>query len=250
VTPSSLEPGTAAAPGRRFQRPAATRVIGYASVSARLRGSVGSTLQAQTAEIEAACQSQGLQLVEMVHDVDRGNGRSRERPALDYALERIAAGQAGGLVVCALECLSRWVVDLGEVVDWFTASSARLIALDLGLDTATPEGRLAARALSVAGGLESQRIRERTMSGLAAARRKGGPSGRPAVSDRPELRERIVRMRAEGMTLQAIADRLNADGVPTLRGGTRWRPSSVHSAAGYKRRDPKRMPPRGGGAPG
>jgi hypothetical protein len=28
---------------------------------------------------------------------------------------------------------------------------------------------------------------------------------------------------------------LNADGVPTLRGGAKWRPSSVQVAAGYHR---------------
>jgi hypothetical protein len=38
------------------------------------------------------------------------------------------------------------------------------------------------------------------------------------------------------MTLQAIADALNADGVPTLRGGTQWRPSSVQAAAGINAR--------------
>jgi hypothetical protein len=43
-------------------------------------------------------------------------------------------------------------------------------------------------------------------------------------------------MRASGMTLQAIADTLNAQGQPTVRGGARWRPSSVQSALGYKRR--------------
>jgi hypothetical protein len=42
------------------------------------------------------------------------------------------------------------------------------------------------------------------------------------------------------MTLQAIADVLNAEGIPTLRGGAQWRPSSVQSAAGY-RRPPKRQ---------
>ena len=45
-------------------------------------------------------------------------------------------------------------------------------------------------------------------------------------------------MRARGMTLQAIADTLNSEGVPTLRGGSEWRPSSVQAAVGYKR--PKR----------
>jgi hypothetical protein len=42
-------------------------------------------------------------------------------------------------------------------------------------------------------------------------------------------------MRSSGMTLQAIADRLNAEGVPTLRGGKLWRPSSVQVALGYRR---------------
>jgi hypothetical protein len=37
------------------------------------------------------------------------------------------------------------------------------------------------------------------------------------------------------MTLQAIADILNEEGVTTLRGGTMWRPSSVQRATGYHR---------------
>jgi hypothetical protein len=48
-------------------------------------------------------------------------------------------------------------------------------------------------------------------------------------------------MRAQGMTLQAIADRLNEKGVPTVRGGAKWRPSSVQAAAGYKRRPRPRL---------
>jgi len=60
------------------------------------------------------------------------------------------------------------------------------------------------------------------------------------VADLPELRERIAAMRAEGLTLQAIADTMNAEGIPTPRGGAEWRPSSVQSAAGYKRRKPRR----------
>ena len=42
-------------------------------------------------------------------------------------------------------------------------------------------------------------------------------------------------MRAGGMTLQAIADRLNAERIPTVRDGAEWRPSSVQSAACYQR---------------
>ncbi len=61
------------------------------------------------------------------------------------------------------------------------------------------------------------------------------PAGRSAVSDLPELQRRIAEMREQGMTLQAIADVLNDEGVPTVRGGARWRPSSVQRATGYRR---------------
>ena len=78
---------------------------------------------------------------------------------------------------------------------------------------------------------------EHTRNGLHAPR-NGRPRRRPALADNPELVERIVQMRAQGMTLQAIADRLNEEGVPTVRGGAEWRPSSVRSGLGYKRRAP------------
>jgi DNA-binding transcriptional MerR regulator len=58
---------------------------------------------------------------------------------------------------------------------------------------------------------------------------------RASVADVPELRDRIVSLRAAGMTLKAIADLLNEEGVPTVRGGARWRPSSVQAVTGYRR---------------
>jgi hypothetical protein len=36
------------------------------------------------------------------------------------------------------------------------------------------------------------------------------------------------------MTLQAIADTLNKEGVPTARGGAQWRPSSIQSTLGRR----------------
>ena len=61
------------------------------------------------------------------------------------------------------------------------------------------------------------------------------------MADIPELHDRIADMRERGMTLQAIADRLNAEGVPTLRGGAKWRPSSVQRATGYLRPSGRRI---------
>jgi len=56
----------------------------------------------------------------------------------------------------------------------------------------------------------------------------GDARAAPAAG-RHNLVKRIVRMRAKGMTLQAICDRLNAEGVPTARGGSLWRPTSLRA---------------------
>ncbi len=87
---------------------------------------------------------------------------------------------------------------------------------------------------------EREMIAARTKDGLSALRAKGMAVSRPAVADLPELSKRISTMRESGMTFQAVADKLNDEGVPTLRGGTTWRVSSVQAACGYRRPRPRR----------
>jgi DNA invertase Pin-like site-specific DNA recombinase len=154
---------------------------------------------------------------------------------MGYALDRIAAGEAHGLVVSELKRLVRSQVDLASFLQWFRERGTALIALDLGVNTATAEGRHIADVLIALGEWERHRIAERTKRGLADAKANGRPLGRPSINDRPDLRAHIRAMRVSGMTLQAIADTLDAEGVATLRGGARWRPSSVQAALGYRR---------------
>ena len=209
-------------------------VIGYVTVSAE----PGSDLaDASLVAIEAACERSGWKLLEVVRD--RENGRILERPGLHYALERIANGKARALVVGELHRLSRSIVDLGALMAWFRDSQATLLALDLGIDTSTPEGYHVATTLIALSDWEHERIANRTRSGLADVRAHGHPTGRPAVSDRPELLQRIWAMRAANMTLQAIANQLNDEQIPTLRGGSKWRPSSIQAALGYRRPGPR-----------
>jgi len=211
-------------------------MLGYASVS----GSVNRMeLTEQAKVITRVCERGGLELLGLVREREpsngKGNGKDVERPGLGYALARISTGEAQGLVVSELSRLSRSAAELGGILEWLIRAEARLVAVAQGLDTDTREGRRAARMLIDVSNWERERLSERTRKGLQAARRQGRRTGRRAVADDPELRERIARMRAEGMTLQAIADRLNEMGVPTIRGGAKWRPSSVQAAAGYKR---------------
>ena len=206
-------------------------LIGYVTVPADVGAG---TADQSAAAIESMCERCDWKLLEIVRD--RESGRILERPGLGYALEQIANGDASGLVVSDLQRLSGSIGDLGVLMDWFRQARATLIALDLGIDTSTPEGDHVAETLIALSTHEHERIASRTRMGLAAAVRA---NGRPAVSDRPELRERIAAMRAANMTLQAIADQLNAEHLPTLRGGTKWRPSSIQAALGYRRPGPR-----------
>jgi DNA invertase Pin-like site-specific DNA recombinase len=216
----------APAPGSPGRQPA----LGYASVPEG-----DNSMRRQQEEIKAICRRKHLALLELVRDVESRGGSDLDRPGLAYALEHLKAHDTPCLVVSSLERLSRSAANLATLVEWLDRRGARLVVVDIDLDTGTPEGRMGAKALAAVGGSERETLMQPTREGLEATRLAQRSSGQPAVSDAPALKQRIAEMRADGMTLQAIADTLNAEGVPTLRGGALWRPSSVQAAAGYKR---------------
>jgi DNA invertase Pin-like site-specific DNA recombinase len=211
------------------------RALGYVSVTVN-GGSQNAEFDTQVDAIDRHCEQQGWDLVEVVRDVGRDPG-DLDRQGLLYALEKIGRGEANCIVVADLARLSGSAADLGGILDRLNRSQGRLVALDIGLDTASPGGQVAAQALASVSSWEHDRSRK----GLAAAAATRTPVAEPPpVPDVAAVKERIQTMRTAGMTLQAIADVLNSEGVPTLRGGAMWRPSSVQSAAGY-RRPPKRQ---------
>jgi DNA invertase Pin-like site-specific DNA recombinase len=206
------------------------RAIGYVRVAEPLVEVPDEPVQA----IARCCEERRLALQRIVHDSPGAEG-DHAQPALRSALQEIAGGEASVLVVARLRDLSSNVANLPPLLRWFDHPVRRLIAVDMQIDTSTEAGRIAVMALAGVGGWERERLSERIPRELEAARSRGGGNGQAAVADVPELRERIAAMREQGMTLQAIADRLNEDGVPTLRGGAMWRPSSVQRATGYRR---------------
>jgi DNA invertase Pin-like site-specific DNA recombinase len=213
--------------------------LGYVSVPAD--SPLEATAGPQARAIEAACTARGWTFVGGVREREPADGKGLRRPGLEHALGRLRRGEADCLVVAELRRLTRSVVELGDLLAWLERAGRRLVVLDVGIDTSTEAGRLAINAVATVSLMEHVQLAERTRKGLAAAHAEDAV-GRPAVSDRAELVNRIKTMRAEGMTLQAIADTLNANGEPTLRGGARWRPSSVRAALGYRRRSTGRTP--------
>jgi len=130
--------------------------------------------------------------------------------------------------------------ELGMLLQWLVDADALLGALDLELDSSTAAGDAAERALIEVAAWEPSRT-----NALAAVGSRGRSIG-PAVRADPALSARIATMRSLEMSLQAIADALNADGVPTLRRGSTgdrraFRPPSATNAA-----QPARAPSRSG----
>jgi DNA invertase Pin-like site-specific DNA recombinase len=223
-----------AAPMPSSNQATARPVIGYASCA--LPGAAAALeLKEQAEVITRECKRRGLELLEVVGEGSAATGKRLSRPGLAYTLDRLNSGEASGMVVVELSRITQSVGELGRVIEWLLRLNVRLIASVDALDTDTEGGRLAADLLIAVSGWERTRISERTRHGLQAARMNGRSTGRAAVADDPDLSQRIAQMRAQGMTLQAIADRLNEEGVPTVRGGAKWRHSSVQAAAGYRR---------------
>jgi DNA invertase Pin-like site-specific DNA recombinase len=211
-----------------------TPVIGYASCIRSGRPGTRE-LKRQTAVITRECKRRRLVLIEVVGERNPATGKGLTRPGLTYALDRIESGAAEGLVVAELSRLTYSAAELGTIMQRLANLNMRLVAAAQAFDTESEDGRLAANMLIEVSRWERIRLSERTRNGLQAARTNGKSIGRRAVTDDPSLSERITQMRAQGMTLQAIADQLNEEGVPTVRGGTKWRHSSVQAAAGYRR---------------
>jgi hypothetical protein len=170
-----------------------------------------------------------------------------ERPALAAGLESIASGQADTLYVQRLGAVAGSLRELVRLIDWLADADATLLAGDVALDT---HGSAGARTVALLREIER-------WSREPADRRR--PPGRPGLAaGSPELAELIGALRESGLSLLAIAERLNADRVPTPRGGATWRPSSVQAALGYRRPrppapgvpPPRKPKPKGKAPPG
>jgi DNA invertase Pin-like site-specific DNA recombinase len=215
-------------------------VIGYARVAPREQRALRPGLDQQREAIEAECRRRGWRVVRFEEDIR--SGRSLRRPRLLAALDACRAGEADGIVVARLDRLTYSVEDLAYVMRRAVEDGFTIVAPDLDVDLSTDAGAQLARVLSAAATWQSRSVGRRAR--LARDQRRDGRGrGRPS-STPPVLADRIRSLRASGWTLQAICDTLNAEGVPTPRGGTQWRPTSLRAIV-KPRTEPEPRPGNG-----
>ena len=205
------------------------KIIAYYRVSTEKQGQSGLGLEGQQAAVDTFANSNGGEVLTSYIEIETATGK-RERPELAKAIVHCRR-EGATLVIAKLDRLARNVFFVSGLME----SGVEFVCCDN-----PTANKLTIHILAAVAEDEGRRISERTKAALAAYKARGGVLGatRPECQNLTDearskgteaMREKtckahsellpiIVELRQSGATLQAIADRLNADGHLTIRG--------------------------------
>jgi site-specific DNA recombinase len=208
----------------------------YRRVSGEEQKTKGYSLPDQRAEQLEYCARENLEIVKEFEDAGY-SGKFLERPDLDELRDLVAAGGVNVVVVSKRDRLARGLY-AGYLKNEFKRRGVELAALD-SMTEDTPYGELLENTLDNFSEFERFMIADRMRRGKRSKSKQGKLVASPQ-SDygfrynytrdgyevdevRMALVRRIFRMvGVEGMTLNAVAGRLEAEGIPAPRGGRTW----------------------------
>jgi DNA invertase Pin-like site-specific DNA recombinase len=193
------------------------------SGSGQQRWSAG--LEAQRRALAAACRRCGWRLVEAVEQAGF-SAEDLQRAGVREARRLLELDPGETLVAAKPGRLCRSLADLTLLLASAQQQGWALVALDCVPELTGPAGEAAATLLVGFAPFERRLISQRTRAALADRRAQGHRLGRPPTMSAYAI-DRIRRERAAGTSLTAIANGLNADGIPTAQGGRRWYPATV-----------------------
>jgi len=135
------------------------------------------------------------------------------RPELDRALEYVREGDT--MIVTKPDRLARSTTDLLDIANRLEMKGVTLRILSMNVDTATPTGRLMLTLLGGIATFERDLMLERQREGIAKAKADGKYKGRAPTARRKAVD--VVRLKAEGMTGDAIAAQLGIGRASVFR---------------------------------
>lgn len=201
------------------------KVVGYVRVSTAEQADSGAGLTAQREAITTAVEARRWELADIFEDAGL-SGRGLKRPGLAAALKAVESGGAEALVVAKLDRLSRSIVDFTTLMERAARKGWAIVALDVGVDTTTPQGEMVANVMATFAQFERRIIGQRTKDALAVKRSQGVRLGRPRILP-SHVVQQIKRMRIKGKSYREIAEALDGKGIPTAQGGRCWYPATV-----------------------
>ena len=150
---------------------------------------------------------------------ETASGSRSDRPVLTQALEFAREGDV--LVAYRLDRIARSLPHLISVMDDLNRRGVEFHSLTENLDSSSPGGRLIFHVFGAVAQFELDLIRERTRTGLEAAKKRGRVGGRPRRMTDDKIRA-AKKLLADGTPVKEVASSLGIS-VPTL---FRWCPAS------------------------
>lgn len=215
------------------------RAVAYLRVSTARQGASGLGVEAQREAVEAVCREREWDLIAPPF-VEVESGKRADRPELAKAINR-AKLMGAKLVIAKLDRLSRdaeFLLKLQRTgVDFVAADMPHADRFTVTIMAALAEKErelISVRTKSALAAAKARGVRLGNPNGASALRRAGKGNTASALSQANEarefaerFREKIEELRSSGVvSLSGMATELNAQGLPTPRGG-KWHASSV-----------------------
>jgi DNA invertase Pin-like site-specific DNA recombinase len=179
----------------------------YARVSTK-----DQSCELQVRDLRAYCTARGFDLVGEYVDAGQ-SGAKDSRPELNKLMDDARKRQFDAIVVWRFDRFARSTKHLLLALEEFRSLGIQFISYQENIDTSSALGQALFTIVSAVAQLERDLIRERVSAGIRNARANGKKLGRPM---RTVDRDRILQMRAEGQSLQQIAENLGV-GYGTVR---------------------------------
>lgn len=161
--------------------------------------------EAQVKELTDVAERAGWRVVRVYTD-DGVSGLRAARPALGRLMADAARRRFDIVAAWSVDRLGRSVQNLCALLTELHTLGIDLYLHRQALDTTTPTGRAMFQMLGVFAEFEREMIRERTLAGLAKARRQGKRLGRPPAGE--GLEAAIRSLRDSGASYRSIAHSL------------------------------------------
>jgi DNA invertase Pin-like site-specific DNA recombinase len=144
-------------------------------------------------------------------DTDAKSGKSMDRPGLKKMTAAASKREFDVLVFWDLSRLSRsGIADVSGLLQQLAGWGVAYRSLQESyLDSLGPFSDVVVALLASIAKLEREKIRERTLAGLARARKQGRIGGRPRADDDAKLVASVQRLRDAGKSIREIAATLD-----------------------------------------
>ena len=147
---------------------------------------------------EDALKSAGCE--EIYHDI--ASGVKSIRPGLEKALSYLRAGDV--LMVWKLDRLGRSIGHLIQTIKDLSEKSIGFKSIQENIDTTTSGGKLIFHIFGALAEFERELIRERTNTGLQAARARGRVGGRPPLLNNKKVKKMLEHYSDKKLTVGDI----------------------------------------------